>query len=149
MKRSLMTLEGAVVRMEARLDLIGMVVQDMARSLAFYRMLGLDIPAGADGEPHVEVTLSGGLRLAWDTVETIRSFDAGWVPPSGGHRMSMAFLFDSPTEVDRAYQQITEAGYEGHKEPWDAFWGQRYAVVHDPDGNSVDLFARLDGASQS
>ena len=33
------------------------------------------------------------------------------------------------------------AGYEGHKEPWDAFWGHRYAIVHDPDGNGVDLFA--------
>jgi uncharacterized glyoxalase superfamily protein PhnB len=30
-------------------------------------------------------------------------------------------------------------------EPWDAFWGQRYAVVHDPDGNGVDLFCPLKG----
>ena len=32
------------------------------------------------------------------------------------------------------------AGAEAHKEPWDAFWGMRYAIVHDPDGNSVELF---------
>ena len=67
--------------MQARLDLIGIVVDDMARALAFYRKLGLQIPAEADSEPHVEVTLNGGMRLGWDTVETIRSFDPEWTPP--------------------------------------------------------------------
>ena len=127
--------------MPARLDMIGMVVQDMARSLAFYRKLGLDLPADADTQPHVETTLPGGLRLAWDTVETIRSFDSSWTPPSGGPRFALAFLHDSPADVDRAYAELTALGYEGYKEPWDAFWGQRYAIVLDPDGNSVDLFA--------
>ena len=61
-----------------RLDLIGIVVEDMARSLAFYRRLGLDVPADAGGEPHVELTLPGGLRLALDTLETIQSFDPGF-----------------------------------------------------------------------
>ena len=38
---------------------------------------------------------------------------------------------------------LVAAGGRGHKEPWDAFWGQRYAEVLDPDGNVVDLFAPL------
>jgi catechol 2,3-dioxygenase-like lactoylglutathione lyase family enzyme len=128
----------------ARLNLIGLVVQDMARSLAFYRRLGLDMPPEADGEPHVETALPGGLRLAWDTVETIRSFDPEWSPPSGGHRVSLAFLVETPAEVDRAYAELTGLGYEGHRAPWDAFWGQRYAEVLDPDGNMIDLFAPSD-----
>ena len=128
--------------MPARLDMIGIVVQDMGRSLAFYRRLGLDLPPDADGQPHVETTLPGGLRLAWDTVETIRSFDPSWTPPAeGGPRVALAFLCDSPADVDRTYAELTGLGYEGHKEPWDAFWGQRYASLHDPDGNGVDLFA--------
>jgi uncharacterized glyoxalase superfamily protein PhnB len=57
--------------------------------------------------------------------------------------MSLAFACADPAEVDRVYAELTTAGYEGHKQPWDAFWGQRYAVVHDPDGNGVDLFAPL------
>jgi len=125
------------------MDVVGLVVADMARSLAFYRRLGLDVPADADAEPHVEATLPGGLRLAWDTVETIRSFDAGWAPPTGGHRVALAFLCDGPGEVDAVHRELVEAGHEGHLEPWDAVWGQRYAVVHDPDGNAVDLFAPL------
>jgi catechol 2,3-dioxygenase-like lactoylglutathione lyase family enzyme len=127
--------------MQARLEVVELVVRDMARALAFYRRLGLELPPEADREPHVEAALPGGLRLAWDTIETIRSFDPEWAPPSGGHRMGLAFRLDTPAEVDRAYDELVSLGYEGHKRPWDAFWGMRYAVVHDPDGNAVDLFA--------
>ncbi len=129
--------------MTPRLDLVGLVVSDLAASLAFYRRLGLDVPEGVETEGHVEATLAGGLRIAWDTVEVVRSFDPDWEPPSGGQRMGMAFLVDSPAEVDRLYAELVDAGYPGHKEPWDAFWGQRYAQVEDPDGNAVDLFAPL------
>jgi catechol 2,3-dioxygenase-like lactoylglutathione lyase family enzyme len=129
--------------MAPRIDVIGMVVADMAASLAFYRRLGLDVPASADAEPHVEATLPGGLRLAWDTVETIRSFDPSWTRPTGGHAIGLAFACASPSEVDKAHADLVAAGYGSHAEPWDAFWGQRYATVEDPDGNTVDLFAPL------
>jgi len=132
--------------MPPKFDLIGIVVQDMAASLAFYRQLGLSIPAGAESEGHVEATLPGGLRMAWDSAEVIRSFDPHWSPPSGGHRIGMAFLCDNPAEVDAVYARLVEQGYIGHKSPWDAFWGQRYAEVLDPDGNVVDLFAPLQGS---
>ena len=127
----------------AKLDLFGLVVRDMAASLNFYRLLGMEIPAEMDNEGHVEVTLPGGLRLAWDSLEVILSFNDEWQTPVG-HRIGIAFLCDSPTEVDGLYDAVVAAGYEGHKRPWDAFWGQRYAQVKDPDGNVVDLFAPLE-----
>ena len=74
-------------------DMIGLTVKDMGAALRFYRLLGLAVPDGVEGEPYVEV--------------------------------------------------ITPNGYRSHKAPWDAFWGQRYAVVVDPDGNHVDLFSPL------
>lgn len=135
--------------MSVRLNLLGLVVADMAASLAFYRHLGLDLPAGADGEPHVEVELPGGLRLAWDTIAVIRSFDPAWTTPSGGHRVALAFACDVPADVDAAFARLVGAGHDGHVAPFDAFWGQRYAVVHDPDGNAVDLFAPLPGDQTS
>ena len=121
---------------------IGMVVSDLPASLAFYRRLGLDLPADADTAPHVEVTLPG-LRIAWDTVETIRSFVPDWQQPEGRNRIAMGFGCDSPAEVDKVYADLVAAGHPGEREPWDAFWGQRYATVLDPDGNSVDLYAPL------
>jgi catechol 2,3-dioxygenase-like lactoylglutathione lyase family enzyme len=133
--------------MKPRLDLVGIVVADMARSLAFYRELGLDVPPEADAEHHVETTLPGGLRLAWDTESVIRAFVPEWEPTPGAGRIGLAFLCDSAAEVDATYARMVSLGYEGHKEPWDAFWGQRYAVLHDPDGNGVDLFAPLGEAA--
>ena len=129
--------------MPPKFDLIGIIVQDMAAALRFYRQLGLPIPDGVEAEDHVECTLPNGLRIAWDTATLVQSIDEHWSTPSGGHRMNFAFLCDSPTEVDSTYARLTGAGYSGHKPPWDAFWGQRYAQVFDPDGNPVDLFAPL------
>jgi uncharacterized glyoxalase superfamily protein PhnB len=129
--------------MNLRPALIELVVEDMAATLAFYRRMGLDIPTEADGEPHVDVELAG-LRLAFDTEETIRSFDPAWSRPApGGHRVALAFDCATVDQVDAAWAELTGAGYRGHLPPWDAFWGMRYAVVHDPDGTPVDLFAAL------
>jgi catechol 2,3-dioxygenase-like lactoylglutathione lyase family enzyme len=128
--------------MTLRCDLAGMVVADMAKSLAFYRRLGLDLPAELDEQPHVDVELPGGFRLAWDTIDVIKSFDPTWSAPSG-RGTTLAFTCDTPAEVDATYADLVGAGYEGHLEPWDAFWGMRYAVVVDPDGNHVDLAALL------
>ena len=124
-------------------NFIGMVTADLPASLAFYRRLGLDIPADADTQPHVEVELAGGMRLAWDTVEGIQSFAPEWQQPTGLNRVSIAFGCDNPAEVDKLFAELVGAGHAGHREPFDAFWGQRYATVLDPDGNGVDLYAPL------
>ncbi len=126
----------------AQPDLLGIVVRDMAASLRFYGLLGLDIPPNMETEPHVEVVLPGGFRLAWDSLEMVKSIEPGWIEPAG-HRMTVAFKCDRPAEVDALYNRVVQSGYQSHKAPWDAFWGQRYAVVVDPDGNLVDLFAGL------
>ena len=124
-----------------KFDMLGLVVEDMARSFSFYSLLGVEVPA-LDGEPYAETALPGGFRLSWNRIDMVRQIEPDWVPPVG-HRMGMAFLCESPAAVDSTYAKVTEAGFEGHKAPWDAFWGQRYAQVVDPDGNLVDLFAPL------
>lgn len=128
---------------DAKLDAIGIVVADMAKSLAFYRALGLPIPDGAQDAPHVEVPLGGGLRLLFDTEETVRSFHPSWSPAIGAGRIGLAVSLPDAAAVDAAYAELTAAGYHGELEPFDAFWGQRYASVNDPDGNTVDLYAPL------
>lgn len=122
---------------------IGIVVTDMARSLDFYRRLGLAIPEMEDAEGHVDWEGPGGVRIMFDAVSVVHSFDPDWQPPVGGPAMSLAFDCGSPDEVDTTVAELTQAGFDVHREPWDAFWGQRYATVLDPDGNRVDLFAWL------
>jgi uncharacterized glyoxalase superfamily protein PhnB len=124
----------------AELEAIGIVTGDQAASLRFYGLLGLDVPE--PGEDHVEASLPGGLRLMWDTEELIKQIDPEWQTPVG-QRVGLAFRCADPAEVDATYARVLDAGFQGKKEPWDAFWGQRYAQLVDPDGNTVDLFAPL------
>lgn len=129
----------------AKFAVVGLIAADMATTLAFYRRLGLDIPAAADTEPHVEVELPGGVKLAFDTEATIRSFHPEWQPVTGAGRIGLAFLAPDPAAVDALYDDLVAAGHHSELAPFDAFWGQRYATVQDPDGNGVDLFAPLPG----
>ena len=117
---------------------IGITTRDVAEAARFYRTLGLDVPEPPAGEDHFEITLPSGLRLMWDTVALIRQIDPGWAEPTG-HRMSLAFECD----VDEVHARLVGAGFTSKAVPWDAFWGQRYAQVFDPDGNAVDLFHPL------
>jgi uncharacterized glyoxalase superfamily protein PhnB len=129
--------------MAGKLAAIGIVTRDMRAAVRFYRELGVDGADPEDGADHHETTLPSGVRLMWDTVELMQKLDPEWEEPRG-HRMALAFECESPADVDATYARVIEAGFRGKTEPYDAFWGQRYATVRDPDGNGVDLFAPLE-----
>ncbi len=125
--------------MSLKWDYVGVVAADMDKSVLFYRLLGLPMP-DADSD-HVEVELPNGMRFALDSLELIRSLGP-WKEPQG-HRMGMGINAETPDGVDATYKAVVDAGFEGRTEPFDAFWGQRYAQVLDPDGNAVDIYAPL------
>ena len=124
-----------------QLNAIGIVASDMAASIRFYRLLGLDVP-DTPSEGHVDTFLPNGVRFMLDSEEVIRSFRPDWSRETG-NQISIALECDGPDEVDVVYRRVLEAGFDGEKEPWDAFWGQRYAQLRDPDGVPVDLYAAL------
>jgi uncharacterized glyoxalase superfamily protein PhnB len=121
------------------LNAIGIVSSDLEQTRAFYRLVGIEF---SEGDDHVEATLPNGVRLMLDTEEVVRSFRPGWQRATG-NQLGLAFECSSPTEVDEIYARVVAAGFHGEKEPWDAFWGQRYGQLQDPDGVPVDLFAAL------
>ena len=127
----------------AQFSAVGLAAADLAKTLAFYRRLGLDIPADADTAGHVDIALPGGLRLMVDSDAEIRKFRPDWTPVSGAGRISLAFALPDSAAVDALHAELIGAGYRSEMDPFDAFWGQRYATVLDPDGNGVDLFAPL------
>ena len=122
------------------LNAIGIVASDLRQSIAFYRLLGVDFPE--DGEGHIEATLPSGTRFMLDSEEVVTCFRPDWTREIG-NQLALAFQCASPAEVDETFEQVTAAGFQAEKEPWDAFWGQRYAQLRDPDGVPVDLFAPL------
>jgi uncharacterized glyoxalase superfamily protein PhnB len=125
----------------AELNAVGIAVSDLRRSMHFYRLLGADLPEDP-AAGHVEATMPNGTRLMFDAEEVLRSFLPDWTRATG-NQMSLAFECASPAEVDEVYARVVAAGFEGEKEPWDAFWGQRYALLGDPDGVRVNLYAAL------
>jgi uncharacterized glyoxalase superfamily protein PhnB len=122
-----------------QLTALGVVSADLAESIRFYGLLGLEFP---EDEGHIETTLPNGVRFMLDSEDVVRSFDPDWRRETG-NQLSLAFECASPAEVDETYARIVDAGFRGEREPWDAFWGQRYAQLRDPDGVGVDLFAAL------
>jgi uncharacterized glyoxalase superfamily protein PhnB len=121
---------------------LNIVVADMAASLAFYQRLGL-APDGSPDSEHAEASLPGGLSIEWDTAGSAALWDSGSRGPVAGS-MVLGFNLATRQAVDDLYAELTAAGYNGRQRPYDAFWGSRYAIVNDPDGNGVALISPMD-----
>ncbi|MBD2891660.1 VOC family protein [Spirillospora sp. NPDC000708] len=130
--------------MPPTLNTIDVIVSDIDAAIAFYRRLGVDFTVDPAYPDHAGCDLPNGLHLMLDTEKFRASAQtSGWTRPEGDPRSFLAFEFPAPADVDAMYAELTGAGHRGIQEPWDAFWGMRYATVADPDGNGVDLYCPL------
>jgi len=128
--------------MPMKLDAVSVTSSDFAKTTRFYALLGFKFPKFEADAKHLEpVTPEGEVRLMIDDRELMKSL-TGKEPVPSTHS-SFAIKCGSPAEVDAAAAKIGAAGFAVIKQPWDAFWGQRYAIVADPDGYLVDVFAPL------
>ena len=136
--------------MQPNLDQLDLVTGDMEASIAFYRELGVEIPEEAvwrtaSGAHHVDLTMPGGLILHFDSEALALAYDAGWSAPAGsGSRTVLSFKVASREEVDAIYEKLTGLGHRSAQPPYDTFWGSRYAIVEDPDGNHVGVMSPQD-----
>ena len=120
---------------------VDLVVSDVRATAAFYGVVGLEVPElwEEDGVAHhVEVKDSG---IGFNSRALTRGYDGSWPDASG-----TILIFHLPTRdaVDRKFEELTGAGHPSHLAPLDAFWGARYAIVDDPDGNHVGLMSPQD-----
>jgi len=121
---------------------LNLVVRDMDATLSFYRRLGLDIQADP-GAFHASAHLPGGMLVEWDTAEFLSQWDTGWTGATGGSTV-LGFWVTTREAVDDIYTDLTGTDHGHHQPPYDAFWGGRYAIVDDPDGNSVGIMSPAD-----
>ena len=132
------------------LNQLNLVVRDMEAAVRFYRRLGLAIPDLAvtrSGGHHLEIEMPNGMSLELDSMALAKRYNAGWREATGGGcRSVIGFALPSRDAVDARYGELTAAGYVGQQPPIDAFWGARYAIVEDPDGNHVGLMSPIDPA---
>ncbi len=130
------------------LHMLNLIVADMPASLEFYRRLGVAVP-GDDAGPHVQLRMPGGFSLELDTAESAGLWHAGWRADPASAGVVLGFLLPSRQAVDARYRELTAAGYRGRQPPFDAFWGARYAIVADPDGNDVGLMSPIEEARRT
>ena len=131
------------------LDQLNIVVNDMDAMAGFYRRLGVEFPhvppEWAAWEPHHRNSEPGaGLQIDLDSSAFASQWNAGW--PAGETGVVIGFRVSARDDVDELCAELTAAGYACEQPPYDAFWGSRYAVVTDPDGNSVGLMSPRDPA---
>ena len=125
-----------------KLNAVGVNSKNLQKSIEFYKLLGFEFPELKEGEQHIEsIPTEGSIKLMIDSAELAKEI-IGEDPKPGNHS-SFALLYDSPQEVNEVSKKIIDAGFKVVNEPWDAFWGQRYCIVEDPDGYKVDLYAQL------
>lgn len=128
---------------------INLVVRDMAAMVKFYERLGVEIaPTIAPWHRHHR-TLStpDGLDFDLDSAAFATQWNQGW--PAGQTGPVLGFRLASAEAVDWTYNDLTSAGYVGQQPPYDGFMGARYAVVADPDGNSVGMMSPIDPARRT
>ena len=128
--------------MSAKLQTIGVIVKNMSKALDFYRTMGFDIPTDKSEESNYDLELPNGLHLGFLTEATAKQNDPNY-QELGGQSLNLQFMVDKPEEVDEIYNNLIAAGYESNSAPWDAFWGQRFARVIDPDNRIVNIYASL------
>lgn len=115
------------------LYMVGLVAQDIDKSLEFYRRLGLAIPEGSDGETHVEVKMKGDLTFFLNA--------PGRVGISDSPRVILEFYLKERAAVDAKYAELIGFGYQSYRAPFVTSIGMYFAMVNDPDGNTVLLSA--------
>lgn len=120
-----------------KLDMVGIIVEDMEASIKFYECINLTV-ADRFSDDYVELKHDG-VRISLNTKTMIETV-YGFKPSITGERIELAFLFESTEEVDALVDKVKAAGYKVLKEPFDAPWGQYYALLEDVDGNVISLF---------
>ena len=140
----------AAARTAPVLSALNLVARNIDAMVGFYRQLGLDIPDTAvwqttSGVHHVTARMRNGVALELDSAALARHYNAAWQPRQGpGSSCVIGFSLPTRAAVDDCYGKITGGGHRGLQPPYDAFWGARYAIVEDPDGNHVGLMSPSD-----
>lgn len=123
---------------------INLLVSDMAASIEFYRLLELEVPdpnewPAGSGAMHVEIHTDAGCYMALDNHPMALIWNTRFDPDRSQGNVVVGLMVQTRDDVDRLYQAAKTAGHPVGQEPYDAFFGSRYGIVIDPDGNQVGL----------
>ena len=122
-----------------RFTMVVLLVDDLPRSLAFYRRLGVAFPPEADTKTDVQVPLGETHQLVISTrfVGAIPDY----APPHGDGRVILEFFVDGDEAVNAKHAELVKAGYRSRRSPFRTGFGAWMGIVDDPDGTTVLITA--------
>ena len=123
-----------------KLDGFGLLVNDMAKMIRFYRdVLGFEIKE-AEGTSNVYLIKDGTLFLMYGRkdFETMTNRKYEYVKGLNGH-FELALYVDTYEKVDAAFADAVSKGAEPVLEPTTEPWGQRTCYIADPEGNLIEI----------
>lgn len=136
--------------MPLELYMLGLIVQDMSKALEFYRRLGLAVPDASEAKTHVEVKMSNGMTLFLDSRPSlwdpafVREDDPERRDAPGSYPVILEFYLKTRAAVAATYNELTGFGYHGYRPPYATSFGMYFAMIKDPDGNTILLSGDLE-----
>ena len=141
--------------MGLRLFMLGLTVRDMPRALEFYRRLGLDVPAGSETSTHVEIAMGRGFTFFLDSnpARWDPDFDVSSQPDQPEipqwYPMVLEFYVRKQSVLEAKYAELIDFGYQSCRAPYRTSFGMVFAMVKDPDGNTILISAKAEDNSQA
>jgi len=126
--------------MGLELYMVGVIVSDMPKAVEFYRRLGVDIPAGSETQRHVPIKM-GEMTFFLNTRDLNARWDPAKIEAAGGYRIILEFYLKTRPEVDAKYAEMIGYGYQSHVAPFETPFNVYFAMIDDPDGNTILISA--------
>ena len=115
---------------------VNFIVTDLERAKEFWELLGW---SSTPRHAHAAVlSFPNGMNVVLHEPEFARRWDPAYSCPAAGSTVVDVNL-SSREAVDDAHARVVAAGFASSVEPWDTFFGARYAIVCDADGHRIGL----------
>lgn len=115
---------------------VNLIVTDLERATEFWNLLGW--PSAPRHTNAAVITFASGMNLVLHEPAFARQWDPAYAGPAAG---SIVIDLNLPSRhaVDESHARVCAAGFASSVEPWNTFFGARYAIVCDQDGHRVGL----------
>jgi uncharacterized glyoxalase superfamily protein PhnB len=117
---------------------IRLVTKDIDSLVSFYTLL-TGAAAARLAPDFAEIRLEGAI-VAISTERAVQQFNAGAATAAANHSAILEFQVN---DVDAVRTRLTDAPINYVMQPTDQPWGNRSMLLRDPDGNLINIFARI------
>lgn len=126
-----------LIIMSLNLYMVGVIVNDIEKSIEFYRRLGVKVPEKHERPNFAQIQM-GDMTFFLSQRDQNKTWDPNnTVVSDEGYRIILEFYLKTQEAVEKKYQELLNYGYESHLEPYITPFNMYFAIIKDPDGNQI------------